>query len=436
MPVQFKIALNATPAATQANARKPQYVSPATQSVAVIATQGGAQVGTGVGNCTAAACTVALNVPIGSTTFAVTAFSGTGGSGGALSTGSVVYTVEANSVNAFSVTLFGIPASVKLLPQPAWAAYTQGQFKLRVQAYDASGNQIIAPGAFASPIVVTLTGQNGLRVTPATLTVTDPSSPLSVTIATGGATSAPAVIVAPSGLPGTPVTMQIVVITTPSPGATDETGAVTDSYTDLAAVPVARAVATAPLPPSVLLYGFSGINQGGQSSCAAAAFAEIWTYLVGVQRGWPPAGTMQTPPPANTQPYIFSPAFIYNAANDYVTDAGSSPLQLGYFVAANGIATWQDMPYTINVSSSPPPSPLPWTQTPSPQAIAGALANRLVTVESVDPTDIQTINRSSRKVIRSSSSPTSTRRCKPCPRRTCGRARSPTPATKADTRWC
>lgn len=152
----------------------PEYVSPSTQSMAV-AVQGEP---TQTFNFTAAQC--ATNPANGYLTCAVTAFLPTGpqtltislydqknGQGDLLSTATTTVTVLPKTVTPISLTLDGVVTSAKvLIGNPAGATLTIPEgtsttVSVWVDAYDAKGNLIMAPGNYSTPIPLTNTDASG-----------------------------------------------------------------------------------------------------------------------------------------------------------------------------------------------------------------------------------------------------------------------------------
>jgi hypothetical protein len=109
-----KVQITIPPAAStsSSSARKPRYVSPATQSVTLFAPGGATTtvaLTTSNPSCTAQAgglvCTVELPVPVGNSTITVSTYASTDGSGTPLSTATLAVTVAQNAVNLLPVTL-------------------------------------------------------------------------------------------------------------------------------------------------------------------------------------------------------------------------------------------------------------------------------------------------------------------------------------------
>lgn len=147
----FKIVVPAAPA--NSALRRRQYVSAATQSVA-IAVQGGAKLGTfdvsaASKLCTGAqdgsrTCTAGVQAPEGSDTFVVTAYDGQNGTGDALATGTMMQSISGSSAAMIAVSLTGVTASVGIHVQSTMLpSGTAASIPVIVQAFDASGNTIV-----------------------------------------------------------------------------------------------------------------------------------------------------------------------------------------------------------------------------------------------------------------------------------------------------
>ena len=175
-----------------ARARRPQYVSPSTQSLTV-AVNGAApsvtaNVTPGSSGCTASSsgttCDVSVEAPPGQDTFTVTLYSGTNATGSMLGTGTVTAGVSTESNTPVNITLDGIVASVSIaLANPAPPAGTPATVALTITAKDASGATIIPPGSFSPAITLTDSDTSGHTHLSAT-TVSDPGA--SVTLSYDG----------------------------------------------------------------------------------------------------------------------------------------------------------------------------------------------------------------------------------------------------------
>jgi DNA-binding beta-propeller fold protein YncE len=169
------------------SSRRPAYVSPATQSITVQVDNGKptAQNLTSTSpNCGiseplgALTCTVPIAAAAGSHTLTFVTYDEPGAVGNKLSANSVAATIVANRVNTVNLTLFGIPASlqvVPLTPTKAFAgsltsgfAFSGGALPLLITALDADGNYIVGPGAPTLAVSVADTSAgSGIAVTAA-----------------------------------------------------------------------------------------------------------------------------------------------------------------------------------------------------------------------------------------------------------------------------
>ncbi len=160
-PVTFVVSI---PAGASANARfsharRPHYISPSTQSIAV--TLGGktlltANVGAGSKSCkntggTSRTCLAHATAPSGTQTFVITAYDGSGGSGNVLATGNVPATLEPGSAKSVHVSLTGKAVSIALsLSSPYPLAGKPSTSAVTISALDADGNTIV--GSYGSNI--------------------------------------------------------------------------------------------------------------------------------------------------------------------------------------------------------------------------------------------------------------------------------------------
>lgn len=166
--------------------RKPMYVSPATQSVAVSVngTSTAVTISTSGPDCTTptilspTTCTIPISAPVGSDTFEIDTYdqpnTGSGPySGNDLSNTSFISTIVAGQTNNITATLGGVPASVTVTPLSTsgllvgsssgggFVAYGDKSFSVAVTSYDADNNPIVGLG---SP-TLTLQGTSGISVT-------------------------------------------------------------------------------------------------------------------------------------------------------------------------------------------------------------------------------------------------------------------------------
>lgn len=167
-------------------------------------------------NCTTTSngtsCTVTITVPIAtSVVLAISSYASTDGSGTPLATGFTTAVNTQQSGASFAVTLGGVPATIVMSPLQL-QANDDGSVHtttITVSALDASGATIIAPGAYSTPISLSVSGDpNGaLGLSPAAV-----SSPVSggttvtVTYTSSKALAAAATINATAGSASSHVT--------------------------------------------------------------------------------------------------------------------------------------------------------------------------------------------------------------------------------------
>lgn len=221
----LRIVVPTAAAQSGSTTRHPAFVSSGTQSISVVVqTVNGVAPSpvptpvvvpltptspgcTGAPNATT--CTVNVTVPIGSAVvLAISSYASTDGSGTAIATGLTSAVNTAQSGASFAVTLGGVPATIVLNPTTLQANQdgTTQTLNFTVSAQDATGATIIPPGAYASPIALSVSGDpNGALAlspnaiaspasSPAAITVTYTSSRMlpgaaTITATAGGATS-------------------------------------------------------------------------------------------------------------------------------------------------------------------------------------------------------------------------------------------------------
>ena len=198
-PLTFTFAMPTTAAM---KARRPMLASANTQSLAIFIYPQGSQpsstptatvnVGASATGCTVSTqitCTITVTAPLGNQELEIVAMSGPNGTGSNLGSVTQAVTVAAGS-SPISLTLNGTPALIKLsLETPVLALGTSGTSVLDVDAYDASGALIVAPGSFTSPLTVS---SNSTALSLSSTTVTSPGTKITVTYG-GSATAPPAV---------------------------------------------------------------------------------------------------------------------------------------------------------------------------------------------------------------------------------------------------
>jgi hypothetical protein len=190
------------PTIASMKSRRPLLASANTQSLAIFIYAQGSQpssspttvvnVGANASGCTVNSvagqitCSVTVAAPLGSQELEIVAMSGPNGTGTALGSVTQALTVAAG-LAPLSVTLNGTPALIKLsLETPVLALGTAGTSILDVDAYDASGALIVAPGSFTSPLTIASDS------TAVSLSSTAASAPgTKITVTYGGSSSAP-----------------------------------------------------------------------------------------------------------------------------------------------------------------------------------------------------------------------------------------------------
>jgi virginiamycin B lyase len=153
----------------------PEYVSPSTKSMTVAVTGGSSQ----TFNLTAASpncapdptsgyltCREAMVVPSGQQTLSVILYDQQNAQGVKLASATTSVVVAATGFTNIPITLGGIVATATLLiGGSATASIPMGiptSLPVSVEAYDADGNLIIAPGNYSSPITLTNADQSGI----------------------------------------------------------------------------------------------------------------------------------------------------------------------------------------------------------------------------------------------------------------------------------
>jgi CubicO group peptidase (beta-lactamase class C family) len=149
VPVQFQI----TVPRASSFARRPAYISAATESASITVTPSG---GTTVVNCTnAGSCSGTIAAPVGVDTFSVNLYDAQNAGGNLLSTGTVTQTIAAYQGNTVFITFNGVVASLSISLNPT--SVTVGTpdtgtnaISVTVNAIDADGNIIVGPGNYAN----------------------------------------------------------------------------------------------------------------------------------------------------------------------------------------------------------------------------------------------------------------------------------------------
>ena len=204
--VDVKVTVTVPP---RTHGAKSNYVSPNTESLAIqLASVNGKGV-TGVNptivntvskarDCKAGAhgiiCTAMAKGSPGSDIFAVAAYAGTGASGSVLSDGTVKATIGSGGgsvgiSNDLSLTLDGVIAALKLDLSPKNAKRgTRTTAAVALDAFDASGAEIVGPSDYAAPVSLAIQGDTNhafhlhdTRGSGESLTITKPTGDVTLT---------------------------------------------------------------------------------------------------------------------------------------------------------------------------------------------------------------------------------------------------------------
>ncbi len=243
----FKI-LIPLPQATQSSKHvRPDYISPATQSVSFQVAPNAAQVvelGPSSSACESVAngytCTANFVAPIGNNEMIVKTFASTNGTGQVLSMNSVAIDIVAGQVNPVNVVLNGVVNTLTLSLAPSSVTYgTASNVQALWEALDASGYTIVGPGSFVdgsgNPLAPALASSDGTDFTIAPLPQPSPGWTVAYD---GTAVSSPTLTLsAPGANPSiAPVSSTLTVITpisaSPSPLNVGETGTQTIYVTE------------------------------------------------------------------------------------------------------------------------------------------------------------------------------------------------------------
>jgi hypothetical protein len=260
---------------TTAFARRPAYISPATQSATLDILQNGTAVSgypqtvgltptsTGCSSSLASTvCTLNFDLAAGNYALTMTTYDGANGSGNVLSAAqSVPFTVLAGQNNTVTVTLGGVPTSVAFITGSAALAgsaqagyqldYGATGVNLSVFGLDADGNVILGPGA-------------------PTVSVTSSSTQVHVT---GPSTASPNLVQLASNAQTSTATLTATVTPAAASGASPVTATVAIS------APTARTLYVADIELSeVLTYDQQGDQQSLKFACSNCEEAESMAY--------------------------------------------------------------------------------------------------------------------------------------------------------------
>jgi hypothetical protein len=152
------------PSAAPSLSRRPAFVSPSTQSVALTVT--GPSAGTApapqIFPCTPAACTMTASAIPGVDTLSFALYDQPNAKGTLLGTAATTATIIAGTTNTVAVSIDGVPA--KLAITAAQTYFYDGlaqNIPLSVQAYDADGNLIAGTAPYATPINLSFSDSSG-----------------------------------------------------------------------------------------------------------------------------------------------------------------------------------------------------------------------------------------------------------------------------------
>lgn len=230
--------------------RRPGYVSSGSQSIVIhlVSVAGGtppsgypdlvANLNPSAPHCTNVdgntSCTLSFLVPEAhAVVLAVTLYSGTLGTGSALSTGTSSAIDTTASGASFSVTLDGI-ANLVVASPAAIAAYDDGSvhvLSFEVSARDASGAVVTQPGNYTNPITISVANDAGgaLTVSPTSIPSPGPSGLTQVNVSYNTATAftdpaQPATITVRSGTGSATLTVAPMILTVGPAGVYTATG--------------------------------------------------------------------------------------------------------------------------------------------------------------------------------------------------------------------
>jgi hypothetical protein len=139
-----------------------------------------------------------LLAPLGSDTFTVKLYDGQNATGNLLSTGAVTQTISIDQANSVSVTFNGAVSALSVALNPSSVASgASASVGVTVNALDADGNTIVAPGIFSdqngNPVTVTLSDSDASGATQLSVTtLTQPTSGITLSY-NGAAISSPTI---------------------------------------------------------------------------------------------------------------------------------------------------------------------------------------------------------------------------------------------------
>lgn len=201
---------------TSSTQRKPAFVSPNAQSIAVAVSAIGSSPGSPTvanisstsPNCSAVTgaapallCTLSLTSPVGNDTFVVTLYAGPNATGTVLGNSTVTATIAATGTTTVPVALGGVVAKIAVSLQGGYNAIPGGYpatVPVMVQAMDPSGATIVGSAPYSNPITLTNADTSGVT----TLSTVNVISPATVVTLSYNPTDANGGVL---DLPGLPV---------------------------------------------------------------------------------------------------------------------------------------------------------------------------------------------------------------------------------------
>jgi hypothetical protein len=209
---EFVIVIPLAATASARSIRRPQYISPATQSLVIAPAVGGVAPTTvnlapNLPNCSQPAgkpltCTGSIAAIPGSSTYTLSTYDGLNGTGNLLSVATIVANIKVGIANVVPVTLGGVVNSVSIALRNSGPFYIGSSVSepLVVNALDSDGNTIIGSANYSAPLTLVDTDPSN-ETKLSTLTFTKPTSAVSLTY--NGKPMATGAVVSASGVPGT-----------------------------------------------------------------------------------------------------------------------------------------------------------------------------------------------------------------------------------------
>ena len=195
------VVLQTGAATPSSNARSVKFISPSTKSMTISVSGGSSS----TVNCSST-CSTSLNAPIGTDTFTLSLYDANNGTGNVLSQGTTAASVIANRQNTLSMILNGLISSVVVTPSVT--TFTSGapaSATLAVVAKDSDGNIIVGSAPFSQAIALSLTDSSGSTQL-STMSVTSPSTAVSVAYNGSSAFSSATIGAAVSGVAPSAIT--------------------------------------------------------------------------------------------------------------------------------------------------------------------------------------------------------------------------------------